>query len=637
MGIINILDEKVSNMIAAGEVVEKPANMVKELLENSIDAKSTKIIINVKKNNRYVKISDNGVGMSKEDLLLCIERHATSKISTKDDLFNIMTYGFRGEALSSIGAVSKLTISSRDKESEKGTILMSQGGKITNIQEVSREVGTEIEVKDLFFNTPARLKFLKKETTEFRAIKDAVLMEALGNPNISITLLNDDKEVLKTSGKGIKNTILELFGKNTLENIVSFPLGYLGNISLNRSNKDFIFIFINGRPVKSQIIENALIDGYYTKLMKGRYPFAILFLELDPREVDVNVHPTKKIVKFSDENYIYNYIFEEVNKKLFGDDDFIAPVIKPKEQEEKVENAKSFEKEKIEAEKISLDNFFENFSKKEVEERKEEEIFQVAEPIQEKNEEEKAEDKLLKINNFFQEKEKNTKKIFANNEKTDKLKSSEEEIKKIIDFSEKRDIISKNVSKENFKIIGQLADTYILIERNENLEIYDQHIIHERILYEKYKKLYYNKEITTQQFLVPVKFKISNKEKELVEENIEILKTFGFDIDFFDKNDILIRGIPNFKILCSVEELVKEIIEDLKNSKVRNTLLEESIIMSSCKGAIKANQKLTMEEMKILLEKLFEIEEYTCPHGRPILLKMSLNDIERHFGRLGSK
>ncbi len=624
-------------MIAAGEVVEKPANMVKELLENSIDAKSTKIIINVKKNNRYVKISDNGVGMSKEDLLLCIERHATSKISTKDDLFNIMTYGFRGEALSSIGAVSKLTISSRDKESEKGTILMSQGGKITNIQEVSREVGTEIEVKDLFFNTPARLKFLKKETTEFRAIKDAVLMEALGNPNISITLLNDDKEVLKTSGKGIKNTILELFGKNTLENIVSFPLGYLGNISLNRSNKDFIFIFINGRPVKSQIIENALIDGYYTKLMKGRYPFAILFLELDPREVDVNVHPTKKIVKFSDENYIYNYIFEEVNKKLFGDDDFIAPVIKPKEQEEKVENAKSFEKEKIEAEKISLDNFFENFSKKEVEERKEEEIFQVAEPIQEKNEEEKAEDKLLKINNFFQEKEKNTKKIFANNEKTDKLKSSEEEIKKIIDFSEKRDIISKNVSKENFKIIGQLADTYILIERNENLEIYDQHIIHERILYEKYKKLYYNKEITTQQFLVPVKFKISNKEKELVEENIEILKTFGFDIDFFDKNDILIRGIPNFKILCSVEELVKEIIEDLKNSKVRNTLLEESIIMSSCKGAIKANQKLTMEEMKILLEKLFEIEEYTCPHGRPILLKMSLNDIERHFGRLGSK
>ena len=623
-------------MIAAGEVVEKPANMVKELLENSIDAKSTKIIINVKKNNRYVKISDNGVGMSKEDLLLCVERHATSKISTKEDLFNIITYGFRGEALSSIGAVSKLTISSRDKDSEKGTVLMSQGGKITNIQEVSREIGTEIEVKDLFFNTPARLKFLKKDTTEFRAIKDAVLVEALGNPNISITLLNEDKEILKTSGKGIKNTILELFGKNTLENIVSFPLGYLGNISLNRSNKDFIFIFINGRPVKSQIIENALIDGYYTKLMKGRYPFVILFLELDPKEVDVNVHPTKKIVKFSDEDYIYNYIFEEVNKKLFGDDDFIAPIIKPKE-DESLKNIKSFENEKIETEKISLDNFFEDFSKNKIEDKKDEEVLQVAEPIEEKKSEEKIEDKLLKINNFFKETEKNTKKSFANSEKTDKLKSSEKEIKKIIDFSEKRDIISKNIQKENFKIIGQLADTYILIERNKNLEIYDQHIIHERILYEKYKKLYYNKEISTQQLLVPIKFKISNKEKELVEENIELLKNFGFDIDFFDKNDILIRGIPNFKILCSVEELVKDIIEDLKNSKIKNTLLEESIIMSSCKGAIKANQKLSTEEMKILLDKLFEIEEYTCPHGRPILLKMSLNDIERHFGRLGSK
>ncbi len=623
-------------MIAAGEVVEKPANMVKELLENSIDAKSTKIIINVKRNNRYVKISDNGIGMSKEDLLLCVERHATSKISTKEDLFNIVTYGFRGEALASIGAVSKLIISSRDKDSERGTVLVSQGGKITNIQEVSREVGTEIEVKDLFFNTPARLKFLKKETTEFRAIKDAVLVEALGNPNISITLLNDDKEIIKTSGKGIKNTILELFGKSTLENIVSFPLGYLGNISLNRSNKDFIFIFINGRPIKSQIIENALIDGYYTKLMKGRYPFAILFLELDPKEIDVNVHPTKKIVKFSDEDYIYNYIFEEVNKKLFGDDDFIAPVIKPKESEI-VENIKNFEKEKLEIEKISLDNFTETFSKNEMKDNEDEFVFQIEEPIIEKKIEEKLEDKLLKINNFFQEKEKNTKKFFANSEKTDKLKGSGDEIKKTIDFSKKRDIISKNVPKGSFKIIGQLADTYILIERNNNLEIYDQHIIHERILYEKYKKLYYNKEITTQQLLVPVKFKVSNKEKELVEENIEILKTFGFDIDFFDKNDILIRGIPNFKILCSVEELVKDIIEDLKNSKIKNTLLEESIIMSSCKGAIKANQKLNVEEMKILLEKLFEIEEYTCPHGRPILLKMSLTDIERHFGRLGSK
>ncbi len=604
---------------------------------------------------------------------------------------------------------------------------------------IAKGIGTEIEVKDLFFNTPARLKFLRKEITEFRAIKDTVLVEALANPNISITLLNDDKEVLKTSGNGIKNTILEIFGKNTLENIVSFPLGYLGNISLNRSNKDFIFIFINGRPVKSQIIENALIDGYYTKLMKGRYPFAVIFLEIDPKDVDVNVHPTKKIVKFSDEAYIYNLVYDEVNKKLFGDEDFIAPIIKPKE--EKRLEVKSFEKDTLKTEKISFDiPENEEISDNKKEKNRFEDLdFQVREPQKtfEVLEEEKKEDKkieeikeikkeegknfskdseLLKINSFFKEKEKNIKKSFANNEKTDKLESSDEKLKKYEDFSEKEKNIKKsfannektdklessdeklkkyedfskdklkekNPKRENYKIIGQLADTYILVERDENLEIYDQHIIHERILYEKYKRMYDNKEISTQQLLVPIKFKISNKERELIEENIDILKKFGFEVDFFDKNDILIRGIPNFKISpikfkisnkerelieenidilkkfgfevdffdkndilirgipnfkisCSIEELMKNIIEDLKNSKIKNTLLEESIIMSSCKGAIKANQKLTFDEMEILLKKLFEIEEYTCPHGRPILLKMSLTDIERHFGRLGSK
>ncbi|NME35754.1 DNA mismatch repair endonuclease MutL [Fusobacterium perfoetens] len=627
MRTINILDEKVSNMIAAGEVVERPANMIKELLENSIDAKSTEISINIKNDNRYVKISDNGIGMSKEDLLLCIERHATSKISTKEDLFNIMTYGFRGEALSSISSVSKMTISSKDKDSEMGTMLTSLGGKITNIQEISRGVGTEIEVKDLFFNTPARLKFLKKEVTEFRAIKDVVLLEALANPNVSITLLNEGKEVLRTSGRGMKNTILEIFGKSTLENLVSFPLGFLGNISLNRSNKDFIFIFINNRPVKSQIIENALIDGYYTKLMKGRYPFAILFLELDPKDVDVNVHPTKKIVKFSDEEYIYNYVYDEVNKKLFGDDDFIAPVIKP-ETNENFLNIKDFQKEVIQAEKISLDLSKPKEEKREKEDFQEsfkEEKFSVREPIAEPKIQNITEEKTLEINKDFEKKEKNLKKIFPNNEKIDTLEGREKE-KSV-----------EKIQRKHYKIIGQLNDTYILIERDNNLEIYDQHIIHERILYEKYKKAYYNKEISIQHLLVPIKFKVSNKEREIVEENIEILKSFGFDIDFFEKNDILVRGIPNFKILCSVEELVKNIIEDLKNSRIKNSLLEESIIMTSCKGAIKANQKLSFEEMEILLDKLFEIEEYTCPHGRPILLKLSLKDIEKHFGRLGSK
>lgn len=606
MGIIKILDEKVSNMIAAGEVVENPASMIKELLENSIDAESTYIKINVKNENRYVKISDNGKGMTRDDVLLSVERHATSKISTKEDLSNILTYGFRGEALSSISAVSKMSISSKTENDEKGTFISLSGGKVTNLKDVQREKGTEIEIKELFFNTPARLKFLRKETTEFRYIKDIVTQEALTNPNISIILSLNDREVLRTSGRGMKNTILEIFGKNTLQNLVSFPLGFLGNTSLNRSNKEGIFIFINNRPVKSKIIEEALIDGYYTKLMKGKYPFAILFIEIDPSEVDVNVHPSKKIVKFSDEKYIYNYVYDAVREKLSGDEDFVSPSVP---LEKKAENnfldindfkdftPKTFKNETIKSEPISFD-IPEPETSFEV---KEPDVFHTFEKKESKNE------------SFL-------KKVFSNDEKTDKLKSMITETSKIS-------------AKKDYRVIGQFADSYLLVERNGVLEIYDQHVVHERILYEKFKKEYQNKKISTQNLLVPIKINISNKDREVVEEHIETLKNFGFEIDFFGRNDILVRAVPNLKFSSSIESLVREIIEDLKNIKIESTLIEETIITASCKNAIKANQPLSKEEIEILLDKFYSVGEYTCPHGRPIILKLTTSDIEKNFKR----
>lgn len=606
MGIIKILDEKVSNMIAAGEVVENPASMIKELLENSIDAESTYIKINVKNENRYVKISDNGKGMTRDDVLLSVERHATSKISTKEDLSNILTYGFRGEALSSISAVSKMSISSKTENDDKGTFISLSGGKVTNLKDVQREKGTEIEIKELFFNTPARLKFLRKETTEFRYIKDIVTQEALANPNISIILSLNDREVLRTSGRGMKNTILEIFGKNTLQNLVSFPLGFLGNTSLNRSNKEGIFIFINNRPVKSKIIEEALIDGYYTKLMKGKYPFAILFIEIDPSEVDVNVHPSKKIVKFSDEKYIYNYVYDAVREKLSGDEDFVSPSVP---LEKKAENnfldindfkdftPKTFKNETIKSEPISFD-IPEPETSFEV---KEPDVFHTFEKKESKNE------------SFL-------KKVFSNDEKTDKLKSMITETSKIS-------------AKKDYRVIGQFANSYILVERKGVLEIYDQHVVHERILYEKFKKEYRDKKISTQNLLVPIKINVSNKDREAVEEHIETLKNFGFEIDFFGKNDILVRAVPNLKFSSSIESLVREIIEDLKNIKIESTLIEETIITASCKNAIKANQPLSTEEIEILLDKFYSVGEYTCPHGRPIILKLTTSDIEKNFKR----
>lgn len=683
-GVIKILDEKVSNMIAAGEVVENPASMIKELLENSIDAGSTYINIAIKNGNRYVKIADNGKGMSRDDVLLSVERHATSKIETKEDLSKILTYGFRGEALSSISSVSKMSISSKTENEEEGTLISINGGKITNFKGVQRERGTEIEVRELFFNTPARLKFLRKEATETRAIKDIVTQEALTNPNVSIVLSFNGNESIRTSGRGMKNTILELFGKNVLQNTVSFPLGFLGNTSLNRSNKDGIFTFINNRPVKSKIIEDALIDGYYTKLMKGRYPFAILFVEIDPQEVDVNVHPSKKVVKFSDEKKIYEYVYQAVKDKLSGDEEFVSPIMPVFDKEKndsfldvsdfiipKKEN-KTFKDEVIETEPMSFDIDFEDKKEERIansnevvgsrfDKNIEENKIEVENKfIGEENSQDKinvAESTGFEVNDSYEnienserndnfnfetvdKNEKKSKKVFSNDQKTDKLNSMvynsqglREDNQEPLNKENEVNPINTNKKKKNYRVIGQFSNSYILVERNGILEIYDQHVVHERILYEKFRKEYHNKSISVQNLLVPVKITVSNRDREIVETHGEELKKFGFEIDFFGKNDILVRAIPNLNFSSSIENLVRELIEDLKSTNIRNNLLEEIIIMASCKNAIKANQAFSNEELELLLDKFYEINEFTCPHGRPIILKLTTSDIEKSFKR----
>jgi len=320
MGKIKILDESVSNIIAAGEVVENPASMIKEMIENSLDANATMIKIEVFKGGLDVKVSDNGVGMDKDDTLLSIERHATSKIVTKDDVFNLKTYGFRGEALASIAAVSKLTITTKTASSPIGYKIRSYGGVVRGFEEISKNVGTEIEIRDLFYNTPARKKFLRKQSTEYAKIRDIVLREALANNDVAISLELDGKSSVKTSGKGIENAILELFGKSVLRNLTKFKYGYLGNVEILRSSKDYIFTYVNKRYVKSATIERAILDGYYTKLMKGKYPFAIIFFDINPNEIDVNVHPSKKIVKFSNDKIVYRQIKDEIDEFFYYND-----------------------------------------------------------------------------------------------------------------------------------------------------------------------------------------------------------------------------------------------------------------------------------------------------------------------------
>ena len=668
MGYIKILDESVSNIIAAGEVVENPASMIKEMIENSLDAKATVIKIEVFKGGTEVKINDNGIGMDKEDTLLSIERHATSKISTKDDVFNLQTYGFRGEALASIAAVSKLTITTRTAASNTGYRIGSYGGVVRKFEEISRNPGTEIEVRDLFYNTPARKKFLRKESTEYNKIRDIVLKEALANTEVAFILELDGKATINTSGRGIDNTILELFGKSVLRNLNKFEYGYLGNVEILRSSKDYIFTYINKRYVKSATIERAVIDGYYTKLMKGKYPFAIIFFDIDPAEIDVNVHPSKKIVKFSNDKAIYRQLKDSIDEFFYHNDrenwqpniDLLKQNINVENKDEKISNLFSDEIVKTDSQKFfSFETHDGNFDVVNSDANKEENVMveteternYSAEESQDVNpevaKEEAASKEIMSVN------EENVDFSVSYNEKeNEKQDSVMPEVRgEYFQKAEKEERYANfNIEKSSegykvgtfekhegrqfdYNILGQIFDTYILVRKNDELEIYDQHIIHERILYEELKDKFYSKKLDSQQLLIPQKIEVSAVEKSIILENQETFSEFGFDIDQFSDNEMLLRAVPAFDFREDVKNVFHKLLEDLKDENEIKDLRENIIISMSCKGAVKAGQKLDMGEMQNMVRRLHEVGKYTCPHGRPIIVKLTKNDLDKMFGR----
>jgi len=680
VGYIKILDEKVSNIIAAGEVVENPASMIKEMIENSLDAKATMIKIEVFKGGVDVKVNDNGAGMDKDDTLLSVERHATSKIKEKEDVFNLSTYGFRGEALSSIAAVSKLTITTRSENSPMGYKIGCYGGVVRKFEEVSRNVGTEMEVRDLFYNTPARRKFLRKMSTEYGKIRDIVLKEALSNSNVAFSLELDGKSTIKTSGKGIENTILELFGKSVLKNLKKFEYGYLGNVEILRSSKDFMFTFVNNRYVKSATIERAVIDGYYTKLMKGKYPFAIIFYNTDPKEIDVNVHPSKKIVKFSNDKIVYNEIKSAIDDFFYYNDrenwqpniDLIKKNININENVA-VEKDDLFSDDILKGENQKILSL-ETFDGKECSEKSEEKNEFLEDNVGKSNEnkgftnsEEKKdkEENNLNLDEIWKKMNGNLDKSVENNvensqniENYNLLKSKKDNrnwsknsnFENYENFNERKNSnsVNENTESEYYKvgtfekhigkqihydILGQIFDTYILVRKDEELEIYDQHIIHERILYEELKDKFYNKKIESQHLLLPLKMEVTQIEKNIIFENINIFNDFGFDIDEFSENEIVIRAVPAFDFRDSIENVFLQLLLDLKNEVEVKDLRENIIISMSCKGAVKAGQKLDMFEMQNMVRRIHEVGKYTCPHGRPIIVKLSKNDLDKMFGR----
>ncbi len=546
MSIIKILDENVSNIIAAGEVVDNPASMIKELYENSIDAQAKNIEIHIKSDLSYFKILDDGVGMVKEDLFLCIERHATSKLHTKEDIFNLNTYGFRGEALASIAAVSKMNISSKTETNKLGLKISIFGGNIVNSSDVAMKTGTIIEIRDLFYNTPARKKFLRKEQTELTAIKDILLKLALANFEIATKLIIDDKVIFSSSGTSLDNAIIELLGKNIYRNLKKFKYGYLGNQEIYRGSKNYIYTFINKRYCKSNIIERSVIDGYYTKLMKHKYPFAIILYDINPSEIDVNVHPSKKIIKFSDDKIVYRQIRKAIEDFFYEDD------------------------------------------------RKNYTI-----------------SSLPKTTQVSQVLEENT------------FKHSEAKVQELFSYT---DTIEENKS---YNILAQVFDTYIVVQKKDSIDFYDQHALHERLNYEALKEKYYNQTMTKKQLLIPEVFELSLTEKNILFNNIQIFSDFCFEIDELSENEIVLRAVPDFELRTTNEKIIKSMIECLMSNKTLTDIREKVIISMACRYSIMAGQKLSMLEMKDLVKRIHEINKFNCPHGRPIISSITKDYLDK--------
>lgn len=579
MGNIVLLDDLTINKLAAGEVIERPANVVKELVENSIDAGSNKIVIEIKNGGKtFIKVTDNGKGILLDDIDISFERHATSKIRKIEDLETTYSMGFRGEALASIVAISKLTMISKTKDENTGIKVIAKAGDILEKEEVVTQTGTSIIVEDLFFNTPVRYKFLKQDSTEFRYIKELIQKIAMANLNISFKLLNDGKTVFSSNGSGdIKDIVYILYGRECKDNIINVDYkecgikvtGVIGNTLMARDNRKGQIIFLNKRNIKNAMITSSIDQAFKGGIGIGKHGFFILNLEMPADFYDINVHPTKMEVRFKEEDKIYKVVYHAVKNSMLNKD-FLG-------------------NNEIEAKKESyIENEFEfltnHFSK------------------DENNESDKS--KLLNNNN---------------------------ESKEITEENKKQELIKRETKRKiDYKYIGIIFRTYIIIEIKNELFLIDQHAAHERVLYEQIKENYKNNlKNNSQMMLLPEVINLSHKEIKFVQENIELLKNTGFDIDVFGENSIKINGIPDIEYKVNSRNIFLDILDEmLTNERGQIKDVEERFIATvACKAAVKANMDLRKEEVDKLIESLLSLKNpYTCPHGRPTTIKLCSAD-----------
>jgi len=608
MSRIRLLPETVASQVAAGEVVERPASVVKELIENSIDAGARKIDILIRRGGiSLVRVVDDGCGMDRDDALLSLERHATSKIRSAADLQAVATLGFRGEALPSIASVSRFRLTTREAGAVAGTEIVVNGGKIDIVRDGGEAPGTQVEVRSLFYNLPARRKFLRSENTESRNIEHQIHLQAIGHSRIGFSLLRDDRMLFQLpSAATLGDRIRDLYGIELLERLVEVNgtpsrniriAGYIGQAGLSRQTRSQQLVFVNGRAIESGLLTAALREGYHTALMKGQYPVTFLFLEIDPASVDVNVHPAKREVRFRDPTAIREAIVRSIQQTLERgrvgwQEKFRSPVTTPAAVPEKPASDLKLRPEVPAPEETHR------------------ELPHLAPTVA----------GIATVAGVVDSGRLPTPRV----DSTDDAVAAAQRSRQL-------------AVQQQFQIIGVLNKLYVLMENADGLVLVDQHAAHERILFEELRRRMEEHGVPTQKLLLPHTFDMPPRDADWIERNISILQKMGIGIESFGPGTFKIDSLPGFLSVSDPAQFMRKVIDDLKsagNSTSPMRLGEEMIAMTVCRHAVKANDPLRYPEIEKLIRDLLECDlPYCCPHGRPTMIQISLMELEKKFGR----
>lgn len=650
---INMLDDLTINKIAAGEVVESPYSVVKELIENAIDSGASTIVLEIKQGGKkYIRITDNGVGINEEYVEKAFMRHSTSKITSINDLSNINSLGFRGEALASISAVSQIEMVTRSSNQQHGIQIKIAGGKVESKKMVGCPIGTTVIVNNLFFNTPARFKFMKSNGAETMKITEIITRLSLSNPTISFKYINNNNIMFTTPGNdSLSQAIISVFNKDTFKKLIHLDEktsdtkleGYIGQPSFVRGNRNLQIFYLNGRYVKNKLVNKAIEMAYKEKVIINKHPICILSLTIDPSEVDVNVHPSKTEVKFQNEDLIYEVIYNSITNTLEKNTmiSTITPakfnVEQPKDVDNKIDinTHKNINSSKTITSKIDnkeKSSFNENINLKDLSVNETKENY-----FSNLNSNSIKVDKSIDTTNMLDNK------VITNNRNTnkfiDKIDGDVVDYEEQLEIDENEKEISQSLFLNSllygYKIVGQMFNSYILVEKDNSIYLIDQHAAHERLIYNEFLEEIKNESIISQRLVEPKVLELSNEDYTLLSNNINLFIKLGFQIEDFGTNAMIVREVPIILGKPKDFNFIYEILDEVRNNNNINNYFEDTIIRRACKSAIKAKDKLDHSEMKRLIEDLNKIKPpLTCPHGRPIILTMSKYEIEKYFKRI---